>query len=582
MPKKTSAETLFNLEAGFSFANFTLLSNVFIVGFALLLDASTFQIGILLGLPLFANLLQLFSPFILEKTGSRKWTALLTLFFGRVSIIFLVLMAFSLIPASINLFILVIALWSVTTAIGNLALLSWIKRVIAEKKLADFLSKRNIAASIAGIVVYVIGSYIIDIYSNFTTYAFLFSLSIVIGIIALFFLYSIKEKRKKIRAISFTRFTYLIKKPLVDQNFKPLTYFGFLWGFVINLAAVLIIVFLVEELALSFFLVSLFLVVDTIARVYGLRLWGKIVTTKGARPVLLIGSTVTAIVPFLLFFVTKENYWFVPVVLAFSAVSWAGVDVALGSILFRGAPRKEAPYYFSVYSSLNGVASGIGSIAGGFLATFLVPYMSYIPLIASPIKIVFLISFALRVLCIPLISKIHEPEVASVQDVITQLKSLKFASLFVRVYSFSEYTSRLVLFPQKQFFFLQRRASLHLQKDMQRLTELVEQLQHALFAAGNKTFLRLRLTFIEKALNSLIQKSPELIAAPFSKATQQLQEESKEFLDDFATMKKRELTKNLKELEETVEQYGEKVEEYSQEVTDVQDEQIKEMKEENN
>ena len=82
------------IEGALSFANFTLLNGIFLVGFALALGANNFQLGILLAIPLFANLLQLFSAFILESTGTKKWTTLLSLFFGRYLWIVVVLIAF--------------------------------------------------------------------------------------------------------------------------------------------------------------------------------------------------------------------------------------------------------------------------------------------------------------------------------------------------------------------------------------------------------------------------------------------------------------------------------------------------------
>ena len=68
------------LEGAFSFANFTLLNGIFLIGFALSLGANNLQLGILLAIPLFANLLQLVSAFILDMTGTKKYTALVNLF----------------------------------------------------------------------------------------------------------------------------------------------------------------------------------------------------------------------------------------------------------------------------------------------------------------------------------------------------------------------------------------------------------------------------------------------------------------------------------------------------------------------
>src|SRR3989344_6762280 len=87
----------FFLEGGLSFANFTLLNGVFLIGFALTLGASELQIGILMSIPLLANLLQITSAFILERTGTRKWTAVVSLLISRVLWIFIVFAIFGVI-----------------------------------------------------------------------------------------------------------------------------------------------------------------------------------------------------------------------------------------------------------------------------------------------------------------------------------------------------------------------------------------------------------------------------------------------------------------------------------------------------
>ena len=80
MPKKEEKlkyQNHFLLESGLSFANFTLLNGMFLIGFALLLGADELMIGILASIPLFANILQVFSAFIIDKTGSKKNTTII-------------------------------------------------------------------------------------------------------------------------------------------------------------------------------------------------------------------------------------------------------------------------------------------------------------------------------------------------------------------------------------------------------------------------------------------------------------------------------------------------------------------------
>ena len=450
------------LEGAFSFANFTLLNGIFLIGFALALGANNLQLGILLAIPLFANLMQLISAFILDMTGTKKYTTLVSLFFGRILWVIIILVAFGFIVKenTIYLLMLILLLSSVFNAIGNLSLLSWMKDIVPLRKLASFLGKRNMYATTGGIIVYLVGSYIIDKYQITETYGYIFLFALIIGLIGVINLTRIPDDKEKIKAINPRKFLRRLSIPLCDSKFKPLLHFGLFWGFAINIASPFFLVYMIDDLSLSFFVISLFLVIDAISRIYGLSIWRKIANTFGTKPLLTVGATITSAFPLAFMFIDNKNYLLIAPIFIIGAFSYAAVDIALGQILFKSAPRKYDAYYLSSYSSLINLVSSIGPILGGLLAFIIknnsgLPFMDLFP----PLKYVFLFSFILRTLSLPLISRIYEPKARDVTDIIEKMKTLRFVSFFVEVYSFANYTSKIVLIPQKQFFILQRKTT---------------------------------------------------------------------------------------------------------------------------
>lgn len=456
-------------EGAFSFANFTLLNGIFLIGFALALGANNLQLGFLLAIPLFANLLQLTSAFILDMTGTKKKTTIISLFFGRVLLVIIILIAFGLILEKNTIYLLmaVLLLSSIFNAIGNLSLLSWMKDIVPLRKLASFWGKRNIYATMGGIAVYLIGSYIIDKYNSLEIYGYIFLFALFIGMIGLVYLVKIPDDKEKITAINPRKFLRRLNIPLHDENFKPLLHFGLFWGFAINIASPFFLVYMIDDLSLSFFAISLFLVIDAVARVYGLSVWRNIADFFGARPLLTVAATVTSAFPLVFMFINGRNYLLIAPLFIIGAFSYAAVDIALAQILFKSAPRRYDAYYLSTFMSLTGLASSFGPIAGGFLAFIIknnlgMPFMDLL----SPLKYVFLFSFILRTASLPLILRIHEPEARNVKDVIERMRTLKFVSIFVNIYSFADYTSKVVLIPQKQFFILQRATIERAKKDI--------------------------------------------------------------------------------------------------------------------
>ncbi len=463
MPSKTRYEEVknkFYLEGGFSFANYTLLTGIFLVGFAMALGADNFQIGILMAIPLLANLLQLVSAFILEATGTRKWTTVISLIIGRGLWIPIILIAFGVYGNGGRIITLMLVLFfsSCFTAIGNLALLSWMKDVVPINKLASFWGKRNIYATAGGISVYLAGSYVIDKYNTPNIYGYIFGFAVLIGFIGILFLGPISEKKQKIKAISPTKWWNRLKMPFQTKEFRPLLWFGVFWGFSLNLASPFFLVFMMDDLGLSFVMISILLLVDRLVRMYGLNVWRSIADKYGAKPLLTVSVTVSATIPLLLVFITPNNYFLLFHIFIISAFSYAAVDIATGQLMFKSAPRKYDGYYLASFTSVTGIVSAIGPILGGFLAVFIknnptLPFMDILP----PLKYIFILSFIVRVLCIPMISKIEEPKARDVKDILESMKTLKTTSLFVNIYDFAEYASRIVLSSQKQLFFLQRK-----------------------------------------------------------------------------------------------------------------------------
>ncbi len=464
------------IEGAFSYANFTLLNGIFLIGFALSLGANNLQLGILLSIPLFANLLQLASAFILERTGTKKYTTIISLFFGRLLWIIIIILAFRFIVGENNILILMVVLLfsSVFNSIGNLSLLSWMKDIVPLRKLASFWGKRSIYATIGGIIVYLVGSYIIDKFDFVEIYGYIFIFALIIGIIGLVYLIRIPDDKEKIKAINPRKFLKRLKIPLKDTNFKHLLHFGLFWGFAINIAAPFFLVFMIDDLSLSFFTISIFLAIDAIARIYGLSIWRKIADYFGAKPTLTVAATITSAFPLTFMFINSRNYLLIAPIFIIGAFSYAAIDIALGQILFKSAPRKYDAYYLSTFTSLTNLASSFGPILGGFLA-FIIKNNSQLPLMNFfiPIKYVFLLSFILRVMALPLIYRIYEPKARDVNDIIGRMKTLRFVSFFVNIYSFADYTSKIVLIPQKQFFILQRKTIERANKDLTKIKETI-------------------------------------------------------------------------------------------------------------
>ncbi|MBD3314082.1 MFS transporter [Candidatus Woesearchaeota archaeon] len=534
------------LEGGFSFANFTLLNGLFLIGFALALGADNLEIGIIMAIPLFANLIQIISAFILEFTGTKKKTAIYSLVLGRLLWIPIILIGLGIYETShpILAVMAVLLLSSFLSAIGNLSLLSWMKDLVPMRKLARFWGKRNLYATAGGAIVYLTGSFVIDYYTGLRGFAYIFTAALILGIAGIAFLIRIPEKQQKINAIKLDKMLRRWSVPFKDPEFRPLLYFGLAWGFAINIASPFFLVYMIDDLGLSFILISLFVLADYISRLIGLNLWGALADRYGARPVLAVSATVTSCIPLSFLFVNSGNYYIILPIFIISAFSYAAVDIAVGQILFKSAPRRYDAYYLSSFTSLTGLISAIGPIIGGYLAVFVKENSGMVLLDFLPaLKYIFLVSFILRVSCIPMISRIHEKKAGDVQDILRRMRTLRMMSFFVSVYNFAEYASKIVLVPQKQFFLLQRNTFEKAKKDISSVMNKMSKL--SLFLKRSKYPAPERIEDFRSDLDRTVKQLDYMEGSDIQKTPERIVSRIESFEKKAENASKREIKKSI-------------------------------------
>jgi len=209
------------------------------------------------------------------------------------------------------------------------------------------------------------------------------------------------------------------------------------------------------------------------------------------------------------FFINSSNFFLIPILWLISGVGFAGADLAILRSVFKSSPRQHDAYYLSAFTALVGVATALSPIIGGIIVTGL----ESIDMNMAPLRFIFLITFVARILCLPLISHIKEREERSVEDVLTKMKQIRYLSFFANIYSIAFYASKLVLFPQKQLFIMQRKTTIKLKKDMNDMMQLLNKVQSSLssMSAKNAEYYKRRI----RALDNLALYLSQVMAFIF-------------------------------------------------------------------
>ncbi|MDB4349751.1 MFS transporter [Omnitrophica bacterium] len=414
----------------------SLAGGIFLMGFALkVLKAQPQQIGILAALPMFANLIQIFGSYIIEKTGKKKILCFLSILFSRVFWILIIMLPLAIFaPLSdwrVWVLVAVIALSSLFGSLSGVAWLAWMSDLVPENIRGTYFGKRNMIASACGMVVILLGGKFITVwersFSETNPYGFiiLFALGLLAGLVATWFLSGIPEARgpDKKEGAGFNLSVFL--QPLKDRNFLTLILFVSAWMFAIQIAAPFYGVFMIENLKVDFTAITIFGTFATFATLLMMKIWGPISDKLGNKPVIIVSGLVLAIVPFIWVLALPGNYYLA--VLAahiLSGAFMAGAALSQFNILIKLSPAQGRSVYLALFAAITGLAGALAPIVGGSLSKILEGFsLTVLAYNVSNLHVVFIISSLLQILTIFFILKVREPAASTPVAVIMQLKN---------------------------------------------------------------------------------------------------------------------------------------------------------------
>ncbi len=381
------------------------MTGAFLTGFALLMGASDFQIGLLSSLPLFASLTQLSTEFILKRIGNRKKLCLYTLGASR-----LIRITFILLPiffgwlgdtrAWVIIFVLTIS--AGFGSIGSISWFSWIADLVPLKRRGRYFSTRNVILVAIGLVAGVLAGRFIDLWKQFygveNPYGFviLYGIGLFWGIYTLFIMRDVPEPLPKTSSRT-TPFLQTFLAPFWDSNFRRFIIFRSFWAFAVGFAAPFFAVFMIKYLEVPYSWIAIFMLINKAANLYSQKFWGKISDKFGNKPVVAICTFGKCIYPLMWLFVTPANCIPLISLIYLSGLFDSGLGLGASNLMLATSPRESKAMYLSSYTACVNVAAAISPILGGLLAQNLGEFQLNLFLLKPEgLQILFLISGILR------------------------------------------------------------------------------------------------------------------------------------------------------------------------------------------
>ncbi|GIO53039.1 MFS transporter [Paenibacillus cineris] len=345
----------------------TLLGGQFLTGYLLYLGASSGEIGFVLAITTFVNIVQIFAAYLIQRLRSRKWTLVLfvavhRVIWGSTGLVPFIVPKPYWVPA----FIVLYTVAFMFNTLGGILWNSLISDMVHPKVRGRYFGIRNTILNALGTLVMYGGGVILDHEPGGKGFLLLYIIVwvCIVANIAVFFFYpDIPFERS-----SEKRFIPMLKKPLRDASFLKATLFlaGFL--FLQNLVVPLYSYVMLEMLHINYKTLSLLNVLQTVSMMASFYVWGNLNVRHSNRRLLF--WTLPIIALSCLCWGLLSVLPMLPVLIAAHMIFGIGVggfNQLAFNFMIGDTPKAERPMYMAMYAAITGVAAFFGPLIGGNL-----------------------------------------------------------------------------------------------------------------------------------------------------------------------------------------------------------------------
>jgi MFS family permease len=358
----------------------SLTSGTFLIAMALLLGATNLQIGILSAMPLFTNLAQLASVWLVKKYNNRRAVAVYCAYLARIPLLIIAFCMIFLNLGSIDLLLFFLFFHYLFGSIAGPSWNSWMKDMVPERMLGNYFARRssytqllNIALSIS---LALLLEYLKINYPNLqlSTYALLFLIGGLAGLIGGYLLSKAPEPQSYLTEANIIS---LFSEPFRNKNFRKLLSFNAAWIFGVNIATPFFTVFMMKTMGLALPYIIGLSVVSQLASVLTIRMWGIFSDRYSNKSIISIAGPLYALCIIAWCFVGIytnfiNNLLLLIAIHLLTGFATSGINLSLTNIGLKLAPKNEAIVYLSVKNIITALFSSLGPLIGGLMADFFI------------------------------------------------------------------------------------------------------------------------------------------------------------------------------------------------------------------
>ena len=409
------------------------VSETYFSAYAILLKATTPQIGMLAALPpLLASFAQLFAVWLGSHTGKRKNIIVA----GALIQVFALLMVATLpgmFPSwAFSALIISVILYFIGPNLGAPLWASLMGNIVPESSRGRFFGLRTRLSSIASFTALILAGVILQVFDHLGLAIWGFVTIFSIGILArAYSAYHLYQKHDPVVTIEDGP-DQIVSWKFLKQHPKFLRFSSFfiLMQFAVAISGPFVVVYLLRDLHFTYLQLTVNTGASVLMQFLILNRWGRLGDLFGNRIVLRVTGFTIPLIPLL--WVFSSNFYYLILVQIFSGLVWSGYSLSASNFLFDLTPGHRRAGMMSVHNVLAGIAVFAGASAGGYLAT-IAPSEIHLPGMELTTVSVFMTLFITSALIRLLIAGLFLPHLQEARAV----KRMTYRGLIFRATRFS-------------------------------------------------------------------------------------------------------------------------------------------------